>query len=125
MHERFSKELENLMKHHDPPISIRDLADRVGLTYEFIRKLVRGQNLPTRPILISMASILEVDFSSLEEWVKEDQCAAQFGRETAALLFDPEKKALIRGLSCLAECEKIRVLGLLKELLQGVPACYE
>jgi transcriptional regulator with XRE-family HTH domain len=121
-HKRFSFETRRLMANHEPPLSIRDLADRIGLTYEFIRRLVRGQNLPTRPILMAMARIFDIDPSILDEWVKEDRCAAEFGKDCAALLFDPETKVLLHDLSCLADADRDRVLSVLKGLLEVIRA---
>lgn len=118
MNEKFAAELDRLMRQHEPRFSIKTLADELGLTYEFVRKLVRGSNLPSPGTMINMARLFGVEVSELEELVKEDQFAATFGREIASILFNPETKALVLGLNQLDNIGKKQVLGLLDKLLR-------
>lgn len=117
MHERFANELSALMRDHQPRLSISMLAEQLGFTYEFVRKLIRGQNLPTQSTLIAMARIFGVEASALEGWVREDKCAEMFGREFALLLSCAEAKELITGFVRLDQTGKEKVLALIKELI--------
>ena len=120
--ERFATELSKLMDSHEPPLSISELAEQLGLTYEFIRRLVRGYNLPTRGSLIIMSRVFGVDLDWLESLVKEDKLAQEFGRETAAILSNPDTRALVAGMAELDDAGKIKILDLLNELLEQVDA---
>jgi transcriptional regulator with XRE-family HTH domain len=122
LNERFATELRKLMESHEPPLSIAEMADQLGLTYEFIRKLVRGYNLPTRGSLIILSRIFGIDVDWLESLVKEDKLAQEFGRETARILSNPDTKALVAGMAELDDAGKIKVLDLLNELLERVDA---
>lgn len=119
MNEKFSAELNRLMRQHEPSLSIRELADELGLTYEFARKLVRGYNLPTRGSMIIMASLFGVQVTRLEEFAQEDRMTAEFGPEITSIIINPETRTLVSGLAELNEAERQEVLSLLQKLLKN------
>lgn len=122
MHERFAAELNRLMETHEPPLSIRDLSEKLGLTYEFVRKLLRGQNLPTHSSVVLISRIFDAPAEELKLLVQEDKCATEYGRAVASVLFHPTLRSLIEKMSKLGDDEREHVLRLLHDLLEAVRA---
>lgn len=73
----FGAELQRLLD--EKGMSLRDLSDKVGGTYEYSRLLVRGDNLPSAFYLRALSSVLKVDFDDLDAIVKRDRFNRDFG----------------------------------------------
>lgn len=116
---RFAREIERLMSEHMPAMSINDLAGELGLTYEFVRKLVRGLNLPTQGSVILLSKIFKVPVEQIEDWVKEAKLGSLVGNDVAALMFNPETKALVSGLAELDDAQKREVLSLVLKYVKA------
>jgi len=60
-------------------LSIKDVSDQIGSTYEYIRKLVRGLASPSRYMLRELVKILELDLHSMEKLVTADKITRTHG----------------------------------------------
>ena len=60
-------------------LSIRAFAIRMETTYEFIRRVVRGESLPGKPMLKMMAEALGVDPKPLLRNLVADQISKKYG----------------------------------------------
>jgi transcriptional regulator with XRE-family HTH domain len=92
---RFGEMLQNAMV--DKNMSIRDLATRVGSSYEYVRKLVRGLALPSRYLLGALAPILDLDFEAAQKLIASDKITQRFGMAPLAIDQNPELEPLQRG----------------------------
>lgn len=76
---KFGLEIQRLMREHNPPMSMIQLSDALGASYEHVRLIVRGKNLPSKYFVTALAKVLEADEARLHEIIKEDRFAKQFG----------------------------------------------
>src|SRR5438874_506160 len=72
--ERMSQRMEELN------LSIGDLAKQVGATYEHVRSLVRGNSVPSRLMVESLAKALRMDKAELERFATADRISAKYGK---------------------------------------------
>jgi transcriptional regulator with XRE-family HTH domain len=66
-------------------ISIRDLAGALDITYEHVRRIVRGQGVPSKLLLESICKALEIDLSTARRLATEQQIRTKFGNVTTEL----------------------------------------
>ena len=122
---RFARELNRLMKTHEPRLSVTDLADKLGFSYEFTRKLVKGENHPTQQTLIIMSDLFGVVVSQLEVWVTESKLAKLYGQEIAWFMSDPTMKAVNTGLPRLGGADRDEILVFLQKKLAAARSLAE
>ncbi len=60
-------------------LSIKDLSMRLDITYEHVRRIVRGQGIPSKPLLRLMCHELNLNFSEAEQLSASDQIKKKFG----------------------------------------------
>lgn len=60
-------------------VSIRDLSERLGITYEHIRRLVRGEGVPSRFVLKMICDELKMDFHESEKLATADKIRKKYG----------------------------------------------
>ena len=74
---RFGEMLQNVMA--DRNLTIRQLAERVGCTYEYARKLVRGLSLPAKYMLNTLERVLEFDMAEAQRLITADKIKKEHG----------------------------------------------
>jgi transcriptional regulator with XRE-family HTH domain len=74
-----AQKLNRLMQHKDRPMGIRDLSEALGITYEYARKLVRGESIPSRFILKGIAEHFRLDIRELESLHRAERLRREFG----------------------------------------------
>lgn len=72
--ERLLKRMEELN------VSIAELAQRVGATYEHVRSLVRGKAVPSKMMVQALADALRINRAELERLATADRIRAKFGK---------------------------------------------
>ncbi len=72
--ERLTKRMEELN------LSIAELAQKVGATYEHVRSLVRGKAVPSRLMVQALADALKINKAELERLATADRIRAKFGK---------------------------------------------
>ncbi|HLK35008.1 MAG TPA: helix-turn-helix transcriptional regulator [Terriglobales bacterium] len=60
-------------------ITIRQLAERTGLTYEHIRKLAKGEAHPSRLALLELCRVLQLEAASMEKLGVADRIEKKYG----------------------------------------------
>jgi transcriptional regulator with XRE-family HTH domain len=73
----FNTRLEQRMK--DTRLSVPDLARRVGVTYEHIRKLIMGHSLPSDSLLERLCAALGLNKKEMSSRVRKDKMIFRFG----------------------------------------------
>lgn len=58
----------------------RALADKVGWSFEHIRKLCNSEAFPSAPLQKALANALEIDAAELEKQVNADRWRKKYGR---------------------------------------------
>lgn len=74
---RFANALAAAMR--DQKIEIRELASKLGTSYEHIRKLVKGVAFPSRWLLKEICDELSLDYSNTEQMVVADRIENKWG----------------------------------------------
>jgi len=72
-------------KMNERGVSIRQLADEVGVVYETVRKAVGGIQLPSKRLLRDIANFLKIDPKHAEELRVQEQLTAKYGDAAARL----------------------------------------
>jgi transcriptional regulator with XRE-family HTH domain len=66
-------------------VSIRDLALATGVTYEHIRRVVRGMNNPATPLLKLICASLQLNETDLMQYAAADELERKYGDVPAIL----------------------------------------
>ncbi len=74
---RFARALVERM--HQLDVTIRQLAERSGLTYEHIRKLAKGEAFPSRLALRQLCLLLRLDSGEMERLAVADRLEKKYG----------------------------------------------
>lgn len=78
-----SKMIESALE--EKGISVRELALKVGVTYEYMRLVVRGGRVPKRPTLINICRELGLDVKEAERQVRLQKMQADLSEVYAVL----------------------------------------
>jgi transcriptional regulator with XRE-family HTH domain len=76
-HGRLARALVERMNQLD--LTIRQLAERTGLTYEHIRKLAKGEAHPSRLALQEVCRVLQLDGAHMESLAVADRIEKKYG----------------------------------------------
>jgi transcriptional regulator with XRE-family HTH domain len=74
---RFAQALAERMNENDVPV--RQLAERTGLTYEHIRKLVKGAAFPSKLALREICRALDLPVERMQPLVVADRIEKKYG----------------------------------------------
>ena len=74
---RFSSLLRDRME--SAGLSIREVAEMVGTTYEHVRKCVRGLVIPSKYLAREFSKAMAIDLTEIEEAINEDSIRRKFG----------------------------------------------
>lgn len=96
-------------------LSIRELADKTGSTYENIRKIVRGTSLPSKYFVRTIAHVLGLDEGEMTDMVAADKIKHKFGGVPELLAKkNPELVPIERLWSALTTAQKDNVLEMVR-----------
>jgi|ERR1019366_1362303 transcriptional regulator with XRE-family HTH domain len=113
---RFGEMLQNAMA--DKDMSIRDLAEQIGSTYEYMRKLVRGLALPSRYMLNTLVPLLKFDRDAADRLIAADKIEKQHGSIPLELSGkDPELEPLERDWKSLTDQQKELLMSQFKSFI--------
>jgi transcriptional regulator with XRE-family HTH domain len=102
---RFARALAERMNERDVPI--RRLAEHTGLTYEHVRKLVKGAAFPSRLALRELCRILGLREPEMQELIVADRLEKKYGGIPHALAGKhPELSLLARSWDLLTTEQK-------------------
>ena len=88
-------------------LTIKDVAARSGLTYEHVRKLVKGEAYPSRLALRELCQVLKLDHGKMNELAVADRLEKKYGGIPHALAGrHPELSLLERWWDLLTEEQK-------------------
>ena len=74
---RFGEMLQKAMA--DKQLSIKELSEQVGSTYEYTRRLCRGLSLPSKYMLGALAPILGLDVAEAQKLIDYDKLLVRYG----------------------------------------------
>jgi transcriptional regulator with XRE-family HTH domain len=102
---RFAQALADRMNERDVPV--RQLAERTGLTYEHLRKLVKGDAFPSKLALREICRVLDLVFDEIHPLVVADRIEKKYGGIPHALAGKhPELSLLARSWDLLTAEQK-------------------
>ena len=113
----FALELKRLMSEHDPPLDIKKLADSMSLSYEHVRKIVRGLSVPTRFIILALAAYFDVDSAELEAIAKADLFKRKYGEEFEIPASSPGLREIVSEWGKLTGVQKEALLTMLEAFI--------
>ncbi len=58
---------------------MRDLAQKLDLSYEHVRRIARGENTPSAFVLKPICEILDMDFTEAERLAKSQRIRRRYG----------------------------------------------
>lgn len=79
-----ARKLKSLMQEQSPRMSIRDLAEALGVSYEHARRLKRGESMPSRLLLKGIAEHFRLDIRELELLHRTERLQREFGEVAGA-----------------------------------------
>jgi plasmid maintenance system antidote protein VapI len=109
--DKFVQKLKRMMMDHDPPLDIKTLADSLGLSYEHVRKLVRGLTLPSKLLISHLARFFEVEEQELAEIVKRDQIKRKYGNQFSISPSNPGLSEIVSTWNTLTDPQKMALLS--------------
>lgn len=80
----FSEKLKDSMARFN--MSEKSTAARLGCSYEHVRKMVRGECLPSEELLRKLCSIFEWEITAIEKLRRLDEARRKFGPSFWAIL---------------------------------------
>lgn len=104
---------EEMQKHMDAlNLSIRDVAEKAGSTYEYTRKLVRGLSLPSKYMINTLATVLGWDAAEMHRLMTSDRIRKEHGDIPLELAGkNPEILPIERAWEFLTQQEKDIILA--------------
>lgn len=117
---RFARALVERMNQLD--LTIRQLAERSGLTYEHIRKLAKGEAFPSRLALRQLCLLLRLEAGEMERLAVADRLEKKYGGIPHALAGKhPELSLLARWWDRLTEEQKTSFRIQIKSVAESNP----
>jgi len=60
-------------------LSISDVAEKMGISYEHVRKIAKGETVPSKLMIQALSEALKIDRRQLERLATADQIRIKFG----------------------------------------------
>lgn len=114
----FAERLKELMQDHTPPLDLKRLAEEADISYEHARKMVRGDTIPTKFIIRTLATFFKVESSPLEALANSDRFSKKYGKHAPASVFNPDIAPFAKGWDMLTETQRVSLLNQLKTYLE-------
>jgi transcriptional regulator with XRE-family HTH domain len=97
----------------DRGLSIRDLAAKLDITYEHVRRITRGEGVPSKFVLKAVCEALGLNFKEAEKLATADRIQKKYGDVPLELAGkEPELEPLERVWSELSEEQKRNILSM-------------
>jgi hypothetical protein len=111
---------QKMQEHMDTlHLEIRDVADQVGSTYEYMRKLVRGLSLPSKYMVGTLSGVLQWDKEEMMRLMAADRIRKEHGDIPLELSGkNPKVEPFERGWDRLTEQQQEILLGQLNTFLK-------
>lgn len=74
---KFALLVQEAMK--DQSMSLKDLNESLGITYEHVRKIVKGLTIPSAETAKKFAEVLKLNIKELVDTAMEDKLISKFG----------------------------------------------
>jgi hypothetical protein len=108
----FAQRLKELMARHDPPLGGYQLAPRIAYSYEAVRRVTTGKQLPGPHFVHSVASLFGVDEAELQAIAKRDKFLREFGLDPDTAIFDPRLRPVLKAWPLLTDDQKAAMKSL-------------
>lgn len=94
-HESLSEWVDTAMQNQG--LGIRDVAEKLDLTYEHVRRIVRGEAIPSRYILKPLCELLGLNYEDVETLAMAERIRKKYGAIQVDILprnaaFEPVEK---------------------------------
>lgn len=100
-------------------VSIRDLAIKLGLTYEHVRRVVRGEAIPSKFILKPLCVELGIDYDEVDKLATGEKIRKKYGAITTDLSpQNPTLEKVQRMFNALNETQQKDLLDMLQVMVQ-------
>jgi transcriptional regulator with XRE-family HTH domain len=92
-------------------LDIKAVADKLGSTYEYVRRMVRGLSIPSKYMVRNVAQILNIDEKEMEEMMVADNIRLKHGEAGLRVQGkNPELEPFERGWHLLNKQQKEIIL---------------
>jgi hypothetical protein len=121
----YSKQLWDLMREHHPPLTIREMAHRTGVSYEQIRKVLSGAPVASEKLHVKIAKTLRLPPERAQQlWQRArlEKLQSRFGREAVeAAGSHSTSDPLLKSLAALDDGPRVLMAELLRHWPQIKP----
>jgi transcriptional regulator with XRE-family HTH domain len=94
-------------------VSISELAERTEVVYETVRRIVSGQQPPSKRLLVDICNVLKLDFDRCNEMLVAEKIKAKFGAVPLRMAKkNPQLQPIEDSWGFLTEQEKAHILTL-------------
>ena len=101
----------------------KKLAPRVGCSYEFVRRMVRSESLPSPGLMMRMCSVFLWKPKEIEELIRVDRCRRKFGTTFWSVLgINPRMEPVYILFPYLTDDEKQLIVDMLRAYLAAKEA---
>ena len=101
----------------DKDLSISRASEALGVSYEYVRKLLKGEALPSGHTLGDLASITGVSLKALEQVATADRIRIKYGKTLAEFAHkNPELDPIERSWPFLTQDQRQTVIQLVQTL---------
>lgn len=116
---RFAQEL--LAGLHEKGMTKNDLAAKLEISYEYVRKMEQGRGYPSRLLLKEICKLLGLKLEAMQDLITQDQLEKKYGSSgLKALGKDPRGSQLeAAGLNTLTKDQFHMVVSMVEGLAKG------
>lgn len=88
-------------------LSIRGMAEKVDLTYEHMRRIAKGESVPSTVILRAICKVLDIDFDTAQRFAVASKIREKYGNIPAEIAGkEPELEPIERAWQHLTDAQK-------------------
>lgn len=114
----FAERLQELMDNHEPkPVGLLELSQKIRVSYEHCRKILRGKSVPSHFIIAAIAKFFKEDADELEQIAKADTFQRKYADQFPAPEFNKELAVVQKAWPLLEEEQQAEVLALIKNFV--------
>lgn len=99
-------------------LSPKKMAEAVGVVYETVRGIVKGDRPPSIPLLQSICRVLDLDFNAMSEMLAAEQVNRKYGHLKALTETNSELRSIQKAWPLLRAEQREHVLLLIEKYAQ-------
>jgi len=99
------------------PLALKEVAKRVGYSYEHVRQALLGRPVGSRRFNDELAKICALDADEMWRLASKEKAVQRYGSEVARTLTPPPDRRMVTVWERLTESERLQVLAIAEGLV--------